>query len=78
MAGLKQDQEVQLRLARRPGITVGYVARPQQAVDASRAGAARAVTGSGLPGRHCGVTRQALFLDVKEAFIDEFVDAEGA
>ena len=35
-------------------------------------------TGSGLPGRHRGVTRQALLLDVKEALVDEFVDAEGA
>jgi hypothetical protein len=29
-------------------------------------------------GRHQGVTRQALILDVKEALVDEFVDAEGA
>ena len=28
--------------------------------------------------RHWGVTRQALLLDVKEALVDEFVDAEGA
>src|SRR6266851_4882832 len=33
---------------------------------------------AGLPGRHWGVTRQALLLDVKEALVDEFVDAEGA
>ena len=46
--------------------------------DASRAGAAPRATGSGLPGRHWGVTRQALLLDVKEALVDEFVDAEGA
>ena len=36
----------------------------------------------GLPGVACrgdtGVTRQALLLDVKEALVDEFVDAEGA
>jgi hypothetical protein len=44
----------------------------------SRAGAAPVATGSGLPGRHRGVTRQALLLDVKEALVDEFVDAEGA
>jgi hypothetical protein len=35
-------------------------------------------TGNGLPGRGWGVTRQALLLDVKEALVDEFVDAEGA
>ena len=29
-------------------------------------------------GRHRGVTHQALLLDVKEALVDEFVDAEGA
>ena len=29
-------------------------------------------------GRHWGVTRQALLLDVKQALVDEFVDAEGA
>ena len=28
--------------------------------------------------RRWGVTRQALLLDVKEALVDEFVDAEGA
>jgi hypothetical protein len=37
----------------------------------------REATGSGLPGRHWGVNRQALLLDVKEALVDEFVDAEG-
>jgi hypothetical protein len=31
-----------------------------------------------LPGRQWGVTRQTLLLDVKEALVDEFVDAEGA
>src|SRR5580700_8701284 len=31
-----------------------------------------------LPGRHWGDTRQTLLLDVKEALVDEFVDAEGA
>jgi len=40
--------------------------------------AAPRATGSGLPGRHWGVTRHALLLDVKEALVDEFVDAEGA
>src|ERR1700730_16772759 len=49
-----------------------------RAVDASRAGAAPRGTGSGLPGRHWGGTRQGLLLDVKEALVDEFVDAEGA
>jgi hypothetical protein len=34
--------------------------------------------GSGLPGRHWDVTRQALLLDVEEALVDEFVDAERA
>jgi hypothetical protein len=29
-------------------------------------------------GRPWGVTRQTLLLDVKEALVDEFVDAEGA
>jgi hypothetical protein len=28
--------------------------------------------------KHWDVTRQALLLDVKEALVDEFVDAEGA
>jgi len=41
-------------------------------------GAAPRATGSGLLGRHWGVTRQALLLNVKEALVDEFVDAEGA
>ena len=71
-------EEIQLRLARRSGITVGYEARPQRAVDASRAGAPPGHRASGPPGRHWGVTRQALLLDVKEALVDEFVDAEGA
>jgi hypothetical protein len=53
-------------------------ARLIAAVDASRAGAALRAAGSAPPGRHCGVTRQALLLDVKEALVDEFVDAEGA
>jgi len=51
--------------------------RSARAVDASQAGAAPRATGSGMPGRHWGVTRQALLLDVKEALVDEFVDAEG-
>jgi len=38
----------------------------------------RQATVSGLPERPWGAPRQALLLDVKEALVDEFVDAEGA
>jgi alkanesulfonate monooxygenase SsuD/methylene tetrahydromethanopterin reductase-like flavin-dependent oxidoreductase (luciferase family) len=41
-------------------------------------GATPRAAGTGLPGRHWGVTCQALLLDVKEALVDEFVDAERA
>ena len=36
------------------------------------------ITSISIHRRHRGVTRQALLLDVKEALVDEFVDAEGA
>jgi hypothetical protein len=47
------------------------------AMDANRAGVDQRATGSGPLG-DTGVTRQALLLDVKEALVDEFVDAERA
>lgn len=66
------DEPGPLTLRSRPEVQASMIRRYEPRV------AAPGATGSGLPGRRWGVTRQALLLDVKQALVDEFVDAEGA
>ena len=66
------DEPRPLTLRPRPEVQASMIRRYEPR------GAALGATGGGLPGRRWGVTRQVLLLDIKEALVDEFVDAEGA